>query len=335
VGTLAKAASSGTAHFTGLKVVTSVNSFVLTAAASGLSSATSVTFNVVLASGYPVSLRFMFQPTGASVASIFLVQPVVQVIDFNGNAATIFDSNPVITLSIADNTGVAGAQLSGTKSATSTGGYAQFSDLTINRAGLAYKLTATAPGLVGIDSTAFNVNGPFALAFSSQPPTEVKTTETFTAEIKVLDVQNNVMLASSDTVLLSIKKLTGTTGATLQGIKNVVASSGTAKFTGLAILKAGVGYQLTASANSGNLIANSESFSVAEPPAGSETKDDDNNTGVIDRISGATGLNPMVIGGIVAAVILAGSVGALLHLRNQARKSVSKSKNGGKSKFDE
>ena len=133
------------------------------------------------------------------------------------------------------------------------------------------------------------------------------------------------MTQSTEKVTLAIKPLTGTSSGKLQGIVSAVASAGIAKFTSLTILTPGQGYQLIASAQSGLLLASSDSFTVTLPEEKQEDPEEDDD-GIIKRISNATGLSPFVIAGIVAACIMAISIGGFLYLREQAAKQVAKAK---------
>ena len=70
---------------------------------------------------------------------VFQIQPIVYVIDENGQINTGY--NGVVALGITPGTGVSGATLSGTKTITAVGGVAYFTDLSIDKAGKGYSLS--------------------------------------------------------------------------------------------------------------------------------------------------------------------------------------------------
>ncbi|MCB9895591.1 MAG: choice-of-anchor D domain-containing protein [Planctomycetes bacterium] len=106
-------------------------------------------------------------PAGASATIAFGTQPIVSVQDVNG-AVDTSDNSSVIVASITTGTGASGASLGGTLTATCVNGYATFTDLTINKEGMAYTLTFThqAGTLTPTTSSPFNVG--------AAPPPEKK-----------------------------------------------------------------------------------------------------------------------------------------------------------------
>jgi hypothetical protein len=106
--------------------------------------------------GPPAGLTFMIQPS--DVTAGMPIAPAVQIAvqDVFGN--TVTDATTSITLHITGGTGTAGATLSGTLSQSAAAGLATFADLTIDRPGAGYSLTANAADLTGATSTAFAVN---------------------------------------------------------------------------------------------------------------------------------------------------------------------------------
>lgn len=105
--------------------------------------------------GPPAKLAFTTQPAGAVAASPFLDQPVVAVLDGNGNIVT--SSSDPVTVAITPNTGTSGAALSGTATVEAVNGVATFKGLGIDLAGSGYTLTATSGDLFATTSTAFSV----------------------------------------------------------------------------------------------------------------------------------------------------------------------------------
>src|SRR5437762_10107368 len=98
-------------------------------------------------------LAFIVQPSNAvvGVANTPAVQVAVQ--DAQGNTVTTATTS--ITLAIGTNP--ASGTLAGTKTVGAVNGVATFSTLSLNAVGTGYTLTASATGLTGATSGAFNV----------------------------------------------------------------------------------------------------------------------------------------------------------------------------------
>src|SRR5262249_3611967 len=139
--------------------------YTLTASATGLAGATSNAFNVNV--GPATQLVFATSPSSATAGSFFGTQPVVVVADTGGN--TVGRAANSITLAVGNNAG--GGTLSGTKTLAASGGVSSFSGLSIDKAGTGYTLTASASGLAGATSAAFNITAgaPSKVVFSTQP----------------------------------------------------------------------------------------------------------------------------------------------------------------------
>src|SRR5690606_8417719 len=88
-----------------------------------------------------------------SQGSVLTPAPEVRVVDAFGNHVP--DATNSITVAIGMNPG--GGTLSGTNPRAAVGGLALFNDLAISAGGDGYTLTATAAGLTGATSMAFNV----------------------------------------------------------------------------------------------------------------------------------------------------------------------------------
>src|SRR5439155_18023846 len=120
-----------------------------TLTATGAGSATSTAFNIT--AGTAATLVFTVQPTSTVAGGS--ITPAVEVTahDANGNPATGFTGN--VTLPIGTNP--AGGALSGTATHAASGGVATFAELSIDKVGTGYTLTATGAG--STTSTAFNI----------------------------------------------------------------------------------------------------------------------------------------------------------------------------------
>src|SRR6059058_6389082 len=145
-GTRAVDAVRGVASFADLSVNRSGTGYTLVATSPGVRGATSTVFTVAPAAA--ARLAFTAQPHGAMVDSV--LTPPVQVTAFDtlGNVAAGFAEN--VTVALAANS--SGGTLGGTTTATAASGVATFADLSVNRAGRGYRLTASAGQLGGATS---------------------------------------------------------------------------------------------------------------------------------------------------------------------------------------
>jgi hypothetical protein len=100
-------------------------------------------------------LAFVVDPAGASAGSAISPAVQVELRDSLGNRVPTATND--VTVAIGANPG--GGSLSGTRTVGASGGVATFTDLSIDRAGAGYTLTATASGLAGAASGAFPVTG--------------------------------------------------------------------------------------------------------------------------------------------------------------------------------
>jgi len=159
---------NSTAQFTDLSINRTSPEYTLTATSPGLVSAKSRIFQISAAA--PTKLEFTVQLEGAKAGEPFETQPKVAVMDIYGNVVT--SSRASITVSITPDTGTAGAILSGTKTLVAEdamGGLSAFVNLSIDRAGSGYTLTATSAGLTSATSAPFDVTPSSTKATSSEP----------------------------------------------------------------------------------------------------------------------------------------------------------------------
>ena len=155
-GTVTLNATNGQAAFSDLAINRVGDSYSVTATSSGLVQATSSTFNIT--AGSPVALGFVTEPGGARTARQLETQPVVGFVDSQGNAVAV-DDGISISIAIKSGTGSSAATLSGTTTISTSGGYAEFTDLKINRLGDDYQLVANANGYNSVESLPFAMTG--------------------------------------------------------------------------------------------------------------------------------------------------------------------------------
>jgi hypothetical protein len=258
-GTRTLAAVNGVASYQALGINNTGTGYTLTAAAAGLSGATSVPFNIIASVG--TQLFFTVQPPDPATAGTALAPSIVVTArDASGQTASSFTGN--VTLAIAAGTGAAGATLSGTKTLAAVAGVATFTGLSIDKAAIGYKLTATASGLTAATSAFFTINPGSAtqLTFTLQPSTTtVATAITPKVEVTARDAHGNTATAFTGNVTVAIAANPGS--GVLGGTASVAVVNGVASFSNLTISQAGIGYTLSAAA-SGLTGATSAAFDI-------------------------------------------------------------------------
>ncbi|HEY6059626.1 MAG TPA: hypothetical protein VIV10_03490, partial [Gemmatimonadales bacterium] len=256
-GTKTRNASAGVATFPGLSINKAANGYTIRATSSGLASDTSVAFNIT--PGPASQLAFTTQPintaAGATMAAV-----VVTARDVQGNTATGFTGD--VGMAIGTNPG--SGTLTGTLSVPAVSGVVTFSNLSIDKVGTGYTLSATATGPTSATSATFNIAAGAAakLAFGQQPTsTTGGATISPAVTVRILDASGN-LTASTASVSLAITTGTGTADAQLGGTVSKAAVAGVATFSNLNIDSVGTAYTLTAT--SGGLTADtSNAFNVA------------------------------------------------------------------------
>ncbi|MEO8584735.1 MAG: Ig-like domain-containing protein [Acidobacteriota bacterium] len=148
--TLTVAAVAGVATFSDLSIDKVGTGYTLTGASAGLTGATSSPFNVTV--GPPSKLAFGTQPSYTPVGSAISPAVAVKILDGGGNQTT---STAPVTLTIGTNP--TGGTLSGTVTVGAVAGVATFSNLSIDRFGTGYTLTAASTGLTGATSITFKI----------------------------------------------------------------------------------------------------------------------------------------------------------------------------------
>ncbi|MEI8196523.1 MAG: hypothetical protein WCI73_11490, partial [Phycisphaerae bacterium] len=179
---------------------------------------------------------------------------IVNVLDATGHIVTT-DSSSV---TIAINSGPAGATLGGTTTVAAVNGVATFNNLSLTTAG-AYTLKATDGTLTLATSTSFTINSTVAskLAFVQQP-TAVTAGQNIApaVTVNVLDQYGNLVTTDNSNVMIALNSGSGT----LSGTTTVAAVNGVATFSNLALTTTGV-YTLVAT--DGTLTSTtSNSFTV-------------------------------------------------------------------------
>jgi hypothetical protein len=241
-GTVQEDAAAGVARFSAVRLDRASAGYTLRASSTGLTPAVSTPFDI--APSAPASLAYLQQPT--AIVAGEPVDPAVRVAvdDAFGNRAT--NASGLVTLVMGNNPG--GATLSGTVQASLSNGVASFGDLSLDRAGTGYTLSASFGSVPAVESSAFDVApATAALLFVSAPSGNVTAGAAFVAEVEFRDEFGN-RTPSRSTVSLRLSD--NADGATLAGVAVRSAVAGLARFTGLSVERAGTGYTLEASSGS-------------------------------------------------------------------------------------
>src|SRR5207245_955749 len=196
-GTTTVAAVNGVATFVDLSLNKTGTGYWLTATATGLNTATSSVFDIK--AGVATQLGFGTQPS-TTVANR-LITPAVKVraLDALGNLVPSFTGS--VTVALGANPG--GATLSGTTPVAAVGGVATFVDLSLNKTGTGYTLTASASGFTPVTSTPFDIIPGTAtrLGFTQQPSTTVAGAAISPAvQVTALDAGGNPVPSFTGTV---------------------------------------------------------------------------------------------------------------------------------------
>ncbi len=234
-GTLTIPASDGVADFSGLILTETGSGYTLKATSNGLTAATTNPFAVTPAA--PAQLVIADQPPSSVTAGAGFGL-AVSVEDAFGNAEPSYSGN--VTVALASGTG-----LGGTLTLPASGGVADFSGLSLDRAGSGYTLKVTSNSLTTATTTSFTVTpaAPAQLAISSQPPSSVTAGAGFGLSVAIEDAFGNAEPSYSGNVTVA---LIGGTG--LDGTLLLPASGGVADFSGLSLDQAGSSYAIQAGA---------------------------------------------------------------------------------------
>lgn len=255
-GTLSVAAVAGVATFSDITFDKAGTGYTLNATSGSLASANSSAFDITPAAAS--KLEFIVQPTSAVAGAAISAAVQVSILDAQDNLVTSATDN--IVLAIANNPG--SATLGGTLTVAATGGVATFSNITLNKVGTGYTLTAAATGLTGATSASFAITPAAAskLAFSVEPSDAAAGAAVNPAvKVRILDAQDNLVASATDNIIIAIGTNPGT--STLSGTATVSAAAGEATFSNLSLNKSGTGYTLGATAT-GLTAATSATFNI-------------------------------------------------------------------------
>jgi hypothetical protein len=189
------------------------------------------------------------QPTTITAGGT--IAPPVRVAAQDSAGRTVTGFTGPITLAIGNNP--SGGSLGGTRSVDAIDGVATFSDLSVDKEGPGYTLTASAGSLTGATSAAFDVLGTGGgtsathLWYTVQPTvTDAGAPITPAVRVAAHDANGNVVTDYTGAITMSIR--TNPSCANLTGTRTVAAVNGIATFSDLKIDIGGHGYTLLAQA---------------------------------------------------------------------------------------
>lgn len=189
--------------------------------------------DVTLSAGDANRLRLSTSPVGTASGSVFSTQPVVAVIDSNGNTTT---STQTVTATIISG---AGGTLVGGTSATAVDGVATFEDLGISGiAGVAYRIQYSISGS-SITATSSSVTVtpgiPTAVVVKSSSSTSLSSGSNLATSpvIKIVDATGNTVTTSTANITVSLA--VGSPTGSLLGTTTRQASNGEVTFSSLGI----------------------------------------------------------------------------------------------------
>jgi hypothetical protein len=273
-GTATVAAVSGVATFSDLSIDKAGTGYTLGAVSGALTSPASSAFDIT--AGAASTLVFTGQPSNA-VAGVAIAPAIaVSIQDAFGNTITGATDN--VTIAIANNPG--SSTLSGTATVAATAGVATFSDLSLDKAGAAYTLSASSGALTAATSSGFDIThaalSQFAVEASAGGPIGTQGQSTpFGIRVTALDAFSNTVTSFTGTVVISstgtLASGGGTTAAFTAGVLNPhsvsISNSGT--------------FTITATHSAGAETGTSNAFDVDAPPSVSATTPADGATSVL------------------------------------------------------
>jgi len=240
IGTVTVATNQGLATFSGLGITGPAGTYTLNFTGADLEGVTSNP--VTLTAGAATRLAFTVQPSNATAGAA--LTPAVRVTIQDALGQTVTGASNAVTVAIGTNPG--GGTLAGTTTVSAVNGVATFSNLAIDRAGSGYRLAASATGLTGGTSAAFNITAGAAAAIAIHSPVPGTTVA---GSAVVPDPAVRVTDASGNPVAGVTVTFATVNGGSVSGGTQTTNVDGVATVASWVIgTTAGTAYELTASA---------------------------------------------------------------------------------------
>ena len=241
-------------RFSSLTLNKSAAGYSIAASAAGLTGATSSAFTVN--PGTATALAITTAPPTGQSAIVLSPQPVIRLVDVNGNTVPTTGTQVVATLASGAGT------LGGTLTANTVNGVATFTNLALTGTTGAYTINFSSAALTSITtgSITLSAGAPAAIAFQVQPSTVASAAAiTPAVTVRVLDGAGNLVPTATNSIVIGLGSNPG--GAALSGSATVPAVAGVATFSTLSLDKVGTGYTLAAT-SAGLTGAASTAFNV-------------------------------------------------------------------------
>jgi PKD repeat protein len=250
-GGLGTPAASGVATFN-LSLIAPVGSYTLAATSAGLTGATSASFTIT--AGDASMVAFIAQPPSAAQSGIGFGQSVtVQVQDSAGNPVS--SSAAPITITGGSATVANGGPVA------AVNGLATFPRLALSGAAGSYTLVAASGTLSqGVSSAvSLSIAPAIKLAFLVQPSDSAPGYAILPGiQVAAVDKAGQVVRSANPTVTIGLNDNPGV-GAHLSGTLSQTAVNGIATFSDLKIDKQGIGFTLSATADTGSALTSTVS----------------------------------------------------------------------------
>ena len=333
-GTLSVGAIGGIATFNDLSIDTLNSGYTFTVTTPGLTSDTSIPFDIIEAP--PTQVAFVDQPTSTFAGVNLSPAITVEIRDAFNNIVTSSTDN--VTIAFGTDPSAGTGILGGTLTVAAVSGIATFTDINIDKAFSGYTFTATSGALTIDTSNSFTIS-PAAkaqLGFRVEPiDTDYGVSIAPSIEVEIQDAFGN-RTPDTDTITLAINNNPG--GAALSGTTSVSAATGVATFSDINLDQVADGYTLSATAagltlgvsSAFNIIATPTQLAVTQEPTDTynsfdiapsitvELRDVNNNLVVAatDNVTLAFGTDPSAGAAVIGGTLTVAAVGGIATFTN-------------------
>lgn len=328
-GTLSVGAVAGIATFSDINIDTLNSGYTLSANATGLTSAVSNPFDIIISP--PTQLVITDQPTDSIAGETISPSITVELRDVSNNLVSSATDN--VTLSFGTDPSAGNATLGGTLTVAAVGGVATFNDINIDKAFTGYTLLATSGALTQdiSDPVTISPATKSQLVFSVDPSnTDYNTNINPTIEVEIQDAFGN---KTSDVDIITLAINNNPSGSTLSGTTFAPAIAGTATFSNISLDQQGIGYTLdatatgltTATSTNFDITATATQLVITQEPTDSynnftispgitvEIRDASNNlvTDATDNVTLAFGTDPSAGAATISGTLTVAAVGGI------------------------
>jgi predicted esterase YcpF (UPF0227 family) len=249
-GTASQATVAGARAFTDLTVNRSGTGFELAASATNGSPGVSGSFDITGVGSITVSTP------SAAARSATLGAVTVALLRDDGSPASAASEQQQVVLSLGGSSpAITGLNLGGTASQSTVAGAKTFTDLTVNKSGTGFELTAAdSADSLSVDSNPFAITGVGSIAVST--PSSAARSATLSAVTVTLTRDDgspaNAAIEQEQVALSFAGSSPTIIGLSLGGTLSQTTVSGTTTFVALTVNKSGTGFALSASATDGS-----------------------------------------------------------------------------------